>query len=302
MSKQLEHPAPKQITFNNNPFSLAFDQMSRAFKINQNPAITIIIGSIILYIANQIISNIPSLLNSIGENTSSDGAKIGLGLISIVIGLISIVLSLLISTVWAGFTAYVGLKNARSESVDTMPSVKYAFSKFGTVFIINLVVSLLVLACFVPSLVVGAIGAILLGANIDIGAVLAFILGGILAIAGIVVAIRIGFARSLSVYAAFDEDSGALDAMKRSVSLTKSRLMEVWGMSFPGAIVPIVGPLLTVCGLGAHYLQLKVYKDNSAELPKVSAISWIPLFLLIGIALIAGFIGLIIAIATSANS
>jgi len=291
-----------QIQYNNNPFSLAFNEMSKAFKINQNPAIVIIVGAIILAVANQVFGNLPSFLDSIGEDTRSNDISTAITVISSVFTLLFLVVSVFVSTLWAGFVSLVGVNNAQDESVSVKASLKTSLSKFWTVLGINLIIGLVTVALLLPGAVIALVGAGLLGTDMDSAAVIAFILAGLFTIFGIIFAVRYSLARNLSLYAVFDENLSALPAMKRSVVLTKNRVIETWGMSFPGTIVPIVGPLLATCGLGAHYLQLKVYRDNSAALPKVHILSWLPIMLLVAGFLLVGLIGAIIALVAMSNS
>ena len=299
MNNHPEPSQPKQIQFNANPFSLAFDAMSRAFKINQNPAIVIIIGAIIIAVGNQIFGNLPDFLTKVGEGSGSKDTELALGVVGFVFSLVFLVISTVVGTIWAGFVAFVGLKNAQHESTQVQPSLRTALSKFWTIFGVNFMVGLYALACLMPSIILLLVGIALLAGNLDGVAVGVFIATGILFIVGLVFSIRISIARSLSIFAMFDENLGVFPAMKRSVELTKTRVMEAWGMAFPGAIIPIIGPLLTTCALGSHYLQLKVYRDNSAELPKVHILSWLPLIglglLLIVIFLIGATLGALYA-------
>lgn len=300
MNNSQEAPAPKQILFNNNPFSLAFNAMSQAFKINQNPSITIIVGSIVIWLANQISGASDDLTNILAESTDSEGARVAILLLGVGISIVAMIATVFVSTVWAGFMAYVGTKNARLESTSVKQAFRTALSKFWTILGINLFIGLLVVACLLPAIIFAISGTLISFSNDTTGAVL-MILAGLLGIPGLVFAIRLSFSRGLSLYTVFDENLGAFDAMKRSIALTKGRLMEVWGMSFPGAIIPIVGPLLTCCGLGAHYMQLKVYRDHDAPMPKVHILSWLPLIALVALFLfIALFMLLIGALVASA--
>ncbi len=302
MNKLQEHSKPKQIQFNNNPFSLAFNEMSKAFKINQNPAVVIIVGAIVIAVANQIFGNVPSFLDSINENTKSNSLSTTISAFSSIFVLVFFIASIFVSTVWAGFVGLIGVSNAKDESVHVQASFRASLSKFWTILGINLMIGLVSVALLMPSAIIALVGVGLLSADLNVIAVLAFVFSGLLFIGGIVLAVRYSLARNLSLYAVFDESLSAFPAMKRSATLTKKRLIETWGMSFPGTIIPIVGPLLATCGLGAHYLQLKVYKDSSAELPKVHILSWLPVMLIVAGFLLVGFVGAVIALIAISNN
>ena len=77
--------------------------------------------------------------------------------------------------------------------------------------------------------------------------------------------------------------------------------MEMWGVTFASAIVPIISPVLTAFGIGMYYLQLKVYRDHKVELPKTHILSWLPVMLFGFVFIFALLIGLIILAAYSAN-
>jgi hypothetical protein len=287
----------KQIQFNANPWSLAFNSLSQVFKINQNPAITIIVGSIIIWIANQVLSNIPDVLNAVVSD-ADEGTRMGVQMFGIIFSLGFFAVSIFVSTLWAGFTAFVGVKNARGERVAVGESLKAGLSKFWSVFAVNFMIGLFGLLCLLPAIAIVIAGVVLIAADQDGVAAGLFIASGIAAVVGLFFAIRISFQRALSLYSVFDENSGVFESMSRSVVLTKGRLIEIWGVSFT-SIIPFVGELLKVCGLGSHYLQLKVYRDHNVEMPKVHILSWLPAILLgvsaLFVMLLAGLFALIAA-------
>jgi hypothetical protein len=298
MNKLHEHSQPKQIQFNNNPFSLAFNGMSKAFTINQNPAILIIVGAASLAIANQIFGNVPGFLGDFGDSTGNDGLSAALTIMSVLFFVIYMPVSIFVSTLWTGFVSLVGMSNAKDESLQIKSGLRRSLSKFWTVFGINFIIGLVSFALLIPAMIAMITGGVLAGTDNTLASTLVFILSAILAIGGMFMAIRYSLARALSTYAVFDENLSFSAAMNRSVKLTKGRLIEVWGMGFPG-IVPFAGPLLATCGLGAHFLQLKTYRDNSADMPKIHILSWLPLMLIGALALfvllVAGLILLIVA-------
>jgi hypothetical protein len=297
-TNQPEQTVQKQISFNNNPFSLAFTEMSKAFKINQNPAIAIIIGGVAIGIANQVIGNTPDILNIfIDEN--NEGAQLALGLFSLVFGLGFMIVSIVVTTIWSGFTAYIGVKNAKDQTTDVKTALRAGLDKFWPTLGINVLIGLMTLACLLPSIIVMIAGLVFMGMDQEGIGVGLLIAAGLVAIAGLVFALRLSFARGLSLFVLQDGGSGVFASMSKSVSLTKGRVIEVWGMAFPGGIIPIVGGLLTSCGMGAHYLQLKVYREHSVELPKVHFLSWLPLILIGGLLLLIALVGLVIGLAVA---
>lgn len=289
------HEQSKQITFNNNPFSLAFAELSKAFKINQNPSIAIIVGGIVIGAVNQIAGYVPDLFR-VFIDKNDDAAMLAFGVFSVVFGLGVFVVSILVSTIWSGFITHVGLVNAMEKQTTFKGGLRVSLGKFWSVLGLNIMIGLITLSCLLPAIITVIFGSIMVGLDQDeVGAGL-FIASGVLAIVGVVFAIRLGLARTLSLYALLDEDLGIFGSMSRSIALTKGRLIEAWGMTFPGVIVPIVGGLLGVCGMGAHYLQLKVYKDHGVELPKVHILSWLPLMLLGGVLALVVITGLLLTV------
>jgi hypothetical protein len=285
MNTTTQQEPTTQVRFNNNPWTLAFDSLSRAFKINQNPAIAIIVGSIIMDTLTQ------------GADESTRAGVLAFG---VIFSLGFTLVSLFVATLWSGFTAHVGLKNAKAERTEVGLSLKAGLAKLWQVFAINFMVGLFGLLCFIPSIIVLIIGAVFMAMDQTGVAAGIFIASALLGAAGAFFAIRITFQRALSLFALYDENSGVFGSMSRSVALTKGRLMEIWGVSFT-SIVPFVGELLKVCGLGSHYLQLKVYRDHNTEMPKVHILSWLPLFFVGGIALIVMLLGGLIALLAAAN-
>jgi hypothetical protein len=291
MTNSIDKSAPKQITFNTNPFSVAFGAMSRMFKINQNPAIAIIVGGIIVGVINQITSSASNVGNTFFDESASDTAKAGLVIFSVLFWLAFIFISTLVANVWSGFVTYAGLMNARYESVQVKPSLRFALGKFWRILGLSIIMSLVWAVFLFPAIVV-LITAVVIHTQDNINSAIGvYIAAGLVAIVGIVFAARYALSKSLSLYAMFDESLSISASLKRSSELTKSRLIEVWGMSFPGAIIPIIGTVLTTAGMGDYYLQLKTYRDHKAELPKTHILSWLPVMLLAFIALLALLIG-----------
>lgn len=286
----------KQIQYNTNPFSLIFDAFSRAFKINQNVAITVLVGGIIIYVGNQIFSNIPDILNTIGEGSSKE-LSVGLGIASLLFSLGYIVVATVIDTLWRGFTAYAGLKNARWESTGFKDSFSQATKAFWKVICISIISGLWMFAYLLPSIFVMIVGIVLLAADQTAAGTGVLISAGILFVVGLVFSQRFWISRTLSYFAAFDENLGVFASMDRSKQLTKNRLMEMWGVTFAAAIVPIISPVLTAFGIGMYYLQLKVYRDHKVELPKTHILSWLPVMLFGLIALFVIPIGLLVLLA-----
>lgn len=287
MNNEQSSDKPKQILYNNNPFSLAFDAFSRAFKINQNPAIAVLVGGIVIYIANQVFGNLPDVFNYFAEKSPNEGQKIGFSIASLILSLGYIITSAIVNSLWLGFTAFVGLKNAKSESTTFGEGLRSSAKSFWKILATGILLGLIGFAFLLPAIVVGIVGAVLAVTDQKEIAVGTIIFAVVLAFVGLFFAFRFSIARTLTYYAMMDENLGIFESMNLSKNLTKNRLIEMMGMSFAGAIVPVISPVLVAFGLGAHYLQLKVYREYKADIPKTHILSWLPIMLI-------GFVGLII--------
>lgn len=274
------HEEPKQIQFNNNPFSLTFEAMTRAFRINQALAITVLVGGIIMGLGNQILNYTPDVFNAVARNSDESVAAV-LTAISVVLTLFLVLLSLFVNIVWVGFTAFAGLRNARYEQTTIGAAFRAGLKVFWKVLATALFIGLIVSAFILPSIVTAIIGGILVANDQNGVSIGVFMAAGLLFIAGLFMAIRYNVARSLAYYAMIDENLSIMQSLSRSKQLTNGRLIEMIGVTGAASIVPVISPVLMAFGVGSYYLQLKVYRDNDAPMPKIHILSWLPIGLMI---------------------
>jgi hypothetical protein len=240
----------------------------------------------------------PDFLRMLSENNSSESQRLGLIMGSVVFSLVYILVSIVVETIWRGFISYVGLKNAQSEGTTVGVGFRTALRAFWKILGTSILIGLIAFLFFLPAILVGITGAVFAAGDQEGLATGVIIAACLLAVGGAVFAVRFNVSLALTYYAMFDENLGIQASMARSRSLTKGRLMEMLGMTFAAAIVPVISPVLIAFGIGAYYLQLKVYRDHNVELPKTHILSWLPLMFIAFIAfivfLIAVFAGMIL--------
>ena len=99
---------------------------------------------------------------------------------------------------------------------------------------------------------------------------------------------------SLSVYAMMDENLGPIAAMKRSKSLVKGHVWEIFGSMFSTSLLGssgLLAPAVASSGLGARYTQLTALKASGQPSPKVHWTNYaLPL---LGIVFIVGYFALV---------
>lgn len=295
------HAQQTVIKYENNPFILAFKELGKGFKINQNPVIALLVGGFILAIVQQlpnIFSNLLSVFTEGGMSESFEPILTVILLSSIGIGTIVMIA---VNGLWSGFSSYVGTLNAQNKQMTVGQSTKAATSKFFSILAIQFITWLISFAWFLPSIAVLIFAILFHGASLYVLAYSGYAVAGILFVAGVFMSTRTQLSRSLAPYALFDGATGGFDAMSQSIALTKGRLIEMLGLSFACGIIPIINSALTPLGYGAQYLQLKVYKQSGTPLPKTHILSWLPIFLIVAAVLLAMGIGLLLLIAFANN-
>lgn len=299
-SQGTPHTEKRVLQFDPNPFTLTYKSFIQAYKINQNPLLTILIGSVVIGVVGQVVNVILQLMPS-SSNGDAKASAIEI-VIALFILFVFAPLQLLFAGFWTGFCSLIGLKSAYMRSIDTMAAAKYALRKLLKVLGLTLIIGFTTISFVLPAVALGIVGIILQTEHATAAAIILYVLAAMALIVGVVYSARYSLSRSLSVYALLDEQLSISDAMKRSKQLTRSRLIEIWGMTFAGSVIPVVSSALIVCCMSSHYVQLKTYVDAKAALPPRHIASWLPVAVLGFVLFLVLAAGLIIGLALLANN
>lgn len=266
-------------SYNSNPFTLSFNAFGRLFKHNTAWAVVLIVFGVIGFLINMV-SNLAQLF---AENTSSSttssysqssSPEFAIIIAAIIfIGVILLVFSVAYITVYTyikGMFAYVALKSEEEKSVDFKEAFDAVSKRFWRLLLSSILAQLKI-----------------------IGWTLLFIIPGIIA----------SLKYSLLPYLIMSEsesEKGIKDSHDKTKAVSKNKLMEVFGVSTVGALIPIIGSVIDLSGKAALFNQLSYYNQNNLEKPKTHWLNYIGLMLIGAFILFLVFIlvlVLIIAIA-----
>ena len=266
--------------FERNPFVLIFRSFSDGLRRNQNAVVGLLVASITIGIVNQLPNMFSQFVGIFGGDSPSQDTEIILGVMVVGILAVATLLSVFMQVVWNGFSSYVGVRNASGLSVNVSEALQIGFKRFFAVASIYFITLLIGIVWLLPAAMAFTGAFILLAADQREVAVGGFIASGVLLLFGIVMSVRAQLKRSLATFILFEENQGSMSALSNSIAITKNRLVELLGISFASAIIPVIGSTLYAVGMGTYYKQLKQYRDAHAALPKTHILSWLPLILL----------------------
>lgn len=262
--------------YNSNPFTLAFDAMSRMFNKNAPWAITVLVLALFGFFG-QLGSNIASMVNKNDTMNSSYGTTFSSNTnwdVSMVVAVIVIVfvgilvfgtLAAIVSTYIQGMFSYVAIKSEQEKEVTFHEAFTATSKRFWRLFFAQLLAYLKIF-----------------------GWTLLFIIPGIIA------ALRYRLLPYI-IMSEPETETGISKSHDASKALVKGRLMEVFGIGTVATIVPILGTLLGLTGNAALYNQLSYYNKNKLEKPKIHWLNYLGLILL-GVLALFGMMALFIAI------
>ncbi len=111
----------------------------------------------------------------------------------------------------------------------------------------------------------------------------------------IVPGIRAQLRYSALPFIIMNEDISASDAMEKSKMLYNNHLMEVFGISTVGSIIPVIGQAVSASGLALSYQQISAYHSAKLETPKTHWLNYIGLLFILLIFFLAVTAGVILA-------
>ncbi len=280
--------------YDSNPFTLAFNSLTRMFNKNVGWAIAILVLGFFSFIG-QSISNLSSNSYTPSSTPSSQvqdypslgmpnpnprtdvsdtnvAAVIAIALLVLVIVTAIIVVGTAISVFIGGMFSYVALQSEKEKSVSFSEAWEATAKRFWRL-----------------------LGAQLLAGLKIFGWTLLLIVPGIIA----------AFRYALLPYVIMAEGAdskGVIKSHDSTKALVKGRLMEVFGVATVAGIIPFIGSLLGITGNAALYTQMKAYSDAGVEKPKIHWLNYLGLILLGALFAFILLIGiLVVIIAVAAN-
>lgn len=261
--------------YNSNPFTLAFDAMSRMFNSNSGWAIAIIVlgflGAVWQGISN-LLSLIPGDTSTTSSSTTSStalssGEAVAVIILVAVIAVIVIgviIVAAALQTYIMGMFAYVALQSEQGKSVTFSEAFHATTKRFWRMFWAQLLADLKIFGWTL-----------------------------LLIVPGIIAALRYAL---LSFVIMDDHNTkGVKAAHDRVKAVTKGRLIEVMGLCVAAGIIPIVTGVLQYAGGAAQYRQLAHTYDEKIERPKVHWLNYLAFMLFGGFLLVIVLIAIVVA-------
>lgn len=260
-SKKPTRKSSKTSSYISNPFKLAFKGMSNWLEYNQTLSIFVIAVGF-----GAVIFNVFGPTDSRTMLAVPSNARGGALLLSIFTIFFLIIFSVVLSTIYTGMLAFIGLQTNKKKTVTFSDALKVAIENFWKILIAQFLITLKVIG-----------GLILL----------------------IIPGIRASLRYSIVHFYIIDKGYDPVTAMRKAKELTKDHLIEVFGLYFASGIVPVVNGLLLVGGQTEMYAQLSRLKSSKKAKPKVHWLNYlgpviiVMLMLLIMMALVLFIIALI---------
>lgn len=259
-----EHHSSK-FKFISNPFKSSFDGMSKLFKLNQTPAIIILVLSLF----GGIFNSIGSFPGSDGSGSSSSATEaLHPAIIAIIVMMVFIFLliAIVLGVIYAGIVNYITWKTSRNETTTIGKAFEQTMKRFWRILGIQIIV----------------------GLKVFFGLLL-FIVPGI----------RAALRYQMVYLAMFDEDLDITKSQERVKALTKHHLMEVFGIMTVSQLLFPMAIIIQMGGESILYPQLKYLKAHNLPKPQTHWLNYIG-FLVFGVFMfLIGILVLLIALATA---
>ena len=179
--------------------------------------------------------------------------------------LVVIAISVLLSAVYKGFVAAGAVAAIERRKITAGEAFSEMGSRFGTLFSAELNTALRIF-----------------------GGLFLFIIPGIRA--------QLRY-QSTSFIIMADKKITASEAVKLSKNLYRNHLMEAFGISTVGGLIPFIGGALSASGMALSVQQLKTYKKLGLATPETHALNYIGIIFLALIFVFGIFAGFVVAFA-----
>jgi hypothetical protein len=249
-------------------------------------SIVILVAPFVLGFASFFFQLVTEIIFPTTEGVSPSSSAV---LISFLLSLVLLLVQIIVQFLLTGMATLTGLRSTEAKDLSFNEALSTTWNKLGKLAWVAFLVMLRALPA-----IFGAITVLILSiaAGVNNSDLIPLIgpVGFALIVVFFVLAYRVFLRYSLAYLVIFDEGKSAKESMKISKRLTEDRLIELFGITSIGSIVPILNPLLVPAGLARTYQQRKHIKDMST-LPKPHILNYLMIAVFIGFTLL--FIGLI---------
>lgn len=285
----------KSPIFESNPFTVLWNGLNSVFKYTATMSIVVLVAPFVLGFVGfflQVITEIIFPTNE-GQDISSSALLIGFS-----VSLLVLLFQIIIQFILTGMATLTGLRSTEAKDLTVNEALTIVWNKIGKmawaallIVVRSLPAIFAMTAVLVLSIVAGINNSDLIPLIAPVGIALFVIF--------FVLAYRVFLRYSLTYFVIFDKGISAKESMKTSKKLTEDRLIEIFGISSIGSIVPIINPLLVPAGLARTYQQRKQVSDNS-KLPKPHILNYLMIVVFLGFTLLfIGLVSLIVALAAN---
>jgi hypothetical protein len=145
---------PAKFEFISNPFKSSFDGLSKLFKLNQTPAVVIMIIALFGGLLNSI-SSLPG--SSTDSSTAPVDENVSMTIVAIIIAvaLVIAVVATVLGAIYTGVVNYVAWKTSRNESTDLGEAFEQTMKRFWRILLIQIIVGFKIFFGFIFFIVPG---------------------------------------------------------------------------------------------------------------------------------------------------
>jgi hypothetical protein len=265
------------LEYDSNPFTLSFKGFGLLVDYAKGVLIAMLIFSFLGVFMN-LLSLFPGGDNGSNTSTYSGATSTGSnavnwgfigGIAAIVFGVlvVVIILSVLLSAVYKGFVAAGAVAAIEKRKITAGEAFSEMGSRFNTLFSAEINTTLRIIGGFF-----------------------------LLFIPGIRAQLRY---QSTPFIIMADKKITASESVKLSKELYRNHLMEAFGISTVGGLIPVIGTALTASGMALSVQQLKAYKAQGLATPKTHILNYIGLIFVGAIFFFALLVGVIIGFAAN---
>ncbi len=281
--------------FESNPFTVLWNSLSSVFKYTVTMSIVILVAPFVIGFFSFIIQIITEILFPTSEGSNPTSTAI---LISLLISLVILLFQVIIQFLLTGMATLTGLRSTEAKDLSFNEALSTTWNRLGKLAWVAFLVMMRAIPAILGVITILILSIVAAVNNPDLIPLIAPV-GFALIVVFFVLAYRVFLRYSLAYLVIYDDGKSAKESMKTSKKLTENRLIELFGITSIGSMVPILNPLLVPAGLARTYQQRKHIKDMST-LPKPHILNYLMSAGFIGFTLLfVGLISLIIVLVSN---
>lgn len=263
--------AEKHTHYETNPITILITGVKRAFAASQQLAIMLIVLPMLL----GLVSFVGQIFMSVFQAAIDADEKSGVFMaVSSILFILLILLSIFTQNLFIGFQAFAMHKISRGEDEQPGKALEQAFAKFWKITVLYLMLYIYTLP-YTLALTAVTVLAVALGVQSTTALVLSLPVAIAVGVFLIVLIVRIYLRFAFAGFYLFDGAHSVTSALEKSKTLTKGRLLEVFGIMTIGSFVPFISSLVMTAGLAELYQQLTVARAAKATLPKQHMLNYL---------------------------